>query len=163
MEVDYEEGHPTQTQSPKNFPAEVKKTTLDFRMNMLKVSIAASQSQVEYLHSRLRRSAITDKVVTIIDKCYEHQQEISVVLTPLWCLRTPVSLPCLRQPPRASHVIPWLPLCHMSPIRHSYSHHSCMSLQCLPHSSHHPTPSTCIITIILWLLMIYFHLVTYLS
>ena len=40
-------------------------------MNMLKASIATRQWEVEYLHFRLCRSAMTDKVVNIIDKGYE--------------------------------------------------------------------------------------------
>ena len=73
MEVDYKERHAIQTQSAKNLPAEVKKTTLNFKMYMLKAAIAARQSEVTYLLSRLRRYAIMDKVVNIIHK---HHDEV---------------------------------------------------------------------------------------
>ena len=91
-----------------------------------------------------------------------HQQELSGVLTLLWCLHRPVSLPCPCWHPCASHIVPWQPLRLLSAIRNSTSHHWYMSLQSLPHCCHRPTSTTFIILGILWLLMIYYYIVKYL-
>ena len=73
MEVDDETQQPRSAAqvTAKNFLAEVDQEVLNFKTKMLVASISARQAEVNYLHGRLRRSAINDQVVDIINKRHE--------------------------------------------------------------------------------------------
>ena len=80
MEVDDETQQPHSTAQviAKNFLAEVDQEVQNFKMKMLVASITARQAEVNYLHGRLRRSAINDRVVEIINKRHEELVAVHV-------------------------------------------------------------------------------------